>query len=160
MNEQKIRELRKQLKYLVESEINKEIEIYFSHISEENIDIKKLADEIYLKRGIDISKINRGFISNLTNTVSEMIDLFKDRDKEIKNKMVIEIIYIIILLIFMKIPFDLVRDIGYEYIEILSNNQLYFSLWSLAFLLIYTVVIICAFVVLARNFNKKYKRTS
>ena len=72
--------------------------------------------------------------------------------------MVIDIVYLVLLIILLKIPFDLVRDIGYEYIEMLSTNNLFYTLWNLAFLLIYTITIICAFVVLVRNFNNKYNK--
>ena len=34
--------------------------------------------------------------------------------------MVVEIIYIVVILLLLKIPFDLVRDIGYDYLELLS----------------------------------------
>ena len=56
----------------------------------------------------------------------------------------------------MKIPFDLIRDIGYEYIELISNNSILITTWNLVFLLLYTITIICVAIVLIRNFNKKY----
>ena len=74
--------------------------------------------------------------------------------------MYLEIVYIVLLLILMKIPFDLVRDIGYEYIELLTTNSLFYTLWNFAFLLLYTITLICSVIVLIRNFNKKYKDTS
>ena len=70
--------------------------------------------------------------------------------------MIIDIVYFVILLLLIKIPFDLVRDIGYEYLEMLSTNNTLYTLWNLAFLLIYTITLICTAIVLIKNFNSKY----
>ncbi|MBE6157024.1 MAG: hypothetical protein E7161_04715 [Firmicutes bacterium] len=159
MKEKRIKELKQELKYLVDTEIKKEIEENIMKLEDSTINIKDLAREIYLKRGLDITKFKIGVIDGLINIIGEMVNLFKNRDKDIKKKMVLEIIYIAIILVLIKIPFDLVRDIGYEYIELLSTNILYYNLWNLAFLLIYTITIICTFIVFIRNFNNKYKDT-
>ena len=85
------------------------------------------------------------------------MNIFKTKDSKTKRKMLVEIIYIILLLLLLKIPFDLVRDIGYDYIELLSTNNLYYNLWNIAFLVLYTITIFCTFLVLLKNFNNKYK---
>ena len=71
--------------------------------------------------------------------------------------MIVEIIYMVILLILIKVPFDLVSDIGLDYIEIFSTNNVLRVLWQLAFMLLYTVTLVCTLLVLLRNFNKKYR---
>lgn len=155
MKEERIKKLRKELIYLVEPEIDKEINANILNLENDNVDIKKIAKEIYLKRGVDITKIKHSFIDDL----NDLTYLFKNKDKNIKKKMYIEIFYIIILIVLMKIPIDLVRDIGYEYIEMLSSELIYYNLWNLAFLIIYTVIVICALIIFIRNFNSKYKDT-
>jgi len=159
MKEKRIEALEKELRYLVDTEIKKEIIENSKKLDDNNVNVKELAKEIYLKRGLDITKFKRSFIDNLSNTIGEMLSLFHNKDKDLKKNMIVEILYIIILLILIKIPFDLVRDIGYEYIEILSTKALYYNLWHLTFLLVYTIIALCAFVVFVRNFNKKYKNT-
>ena len=86
-----------------------------------------------------------------------MITIFKSKEKATRNKMIVQIVYIVLLLILIKIPFDLVRDLGYDYIELLSTNNLIQTLWNFGFLLLYTVTMICTFVVLIRNFNAKFR---
>lgn len=157
MKNERIKKLEAELKYLLDDERKKEIENYNSMLDTNKVNIKEVAKEIYHKRGINYDKLNKGFLNNLTNTINELSTTFKNKDSATKRKMIIEIIYIVILLILIKVPFDLVRDIGYDYIELLSTNNLYYTLWNLIFLLLYTGTIICTFIVLIKNFNNKYK---
>jgi len=160
MKEKRVKELKNELNVLLKEEVEKELILNDSKLEDEKISVKDIAKEIYLKRGIDVSKLNKGLINNLIDNISELFNLFKNKDKKTKNKMYLEIVYIVLLLILMKIPFDLVRDIGYEYIELITTNSLFYTLWNFAFLLLYTITLICSVIVLIRNFNKKYKDTS
>lgn len=160
MKEKRVKELKNELNVLLKEEVEKELILNDSKLEDEKISVKDIAKEIYLKRGIDVSKLNKGLINNLIDNISELFNLFKNKDKKTKNKMYLEIVYIVLLLILMKIPFDLVRDIGYEYIELITTNSLFYTLWYFAFLLLYTITLICSVIVLIRNFNKKYKDTS
>ena len=160
MKEKRVKELKNELNVLLKEEVEKELILNDSKLEDEKISVKDIAKDIYLKRGIDVSKLNKGLINNLIDNISELFNLFKNKDKKTKNKMYLEIVYIVLLLILMKIPFDLVRDIGYEYIELITTNSLFYTLWNFAFLLLYTITLICSIIVLIRNFNKKYKDTS
>lgn len=160
MKEKRVKELKNELNVLLKEEVEKELILNDSTLEDEKISVKDIAKEIYLKRGIDVSKLNKGLINNLIDNISELFNLFKNKDKKTKNKMYLEIVYIVLLLILMKIPFDLVRDIGYEYIELITTNSLFYTLWNFAFLLLYTITLICSVIALIRNFNKKYKDTS
>ncbi|MBQ7031349.1 MAG: hypothetical protein IJN13_03130 [Bacilli bacterium] len=160
MKEKRVKELKNELNVLLKEEVEKELILNDSKLEDEKISVKDIVKDIYLKRGIDVSKLNKGLINNLIDNISELFNLFKNKDKKTKNKMYLEIVYIVLLLILMKIPFDLVRDIGYEYIELITTNSLFYTLWNFAFLLLYTITLICSVIVLIRNFNKKYKDTS
>lgn len=160
MKNERIKRLRSELKYLLEAEIEKEILENDIRLGDEAVRVADIAKDIYLKRGIDIKKLNKSFLGNLVDSITEMANLFKHKDKATKIKMIIDIVYIIVLLLLIKIPFDLVRDIGYQYIEILSTQTIYYNLWSLLFLLLYTITILCSFIVFVRNFNNKYKDTN
>ena len=116
-----------------------------------------LAKEIYLRRGIDYTKLNKGFFNSIINTITDLSTIFKNKDSKVKRKMIVEIIYIVLVLLLLKIPFDLIRDVGYDYIDLLSTNNTYYVLWNVLFLVLYTIVIFCTFIVLIRNFNNKYK---
>ena len=150
----KIKKLEKELKYLTKDVIKEEIEKNKNRL--ENEDAKIIANDIYLNRGLDITKLKRNITSNLINDFSSAFSDFKNKDKDTKKRMIIDIIYFVLLLLLMKIPFDLIRDIGYEYIELISNNSILITTWNLIFLLLYTITIICVAIVLIRNFNKKY----
>ncbi len=152
MKEDKLKKLAEELKYLKEEERQKELE---SCNIESNLNVKELAKEIYDKRGIDYSKLNTGLFNNIGDSINEFATIFKNSDA--KGKMVLDILYMVILVVFIKVPFDLVRDVGYDYIELLSTNNVYYKLWNLLFLIIYTIVLICTLIVLIKNFIKKYR---
>lgn len=158
MKEQRIKELRNLLKYLIDFEIDKEIELNFSKLEDKNVDINKLACDIYLQRGLNINKIKKTN-KTLVERINDMIELFKIKDKNTKKKMFVDIIYIMLVIILVKIPFDLIRDIGYEYVEIISTKTLYNNIWNLIFLIMYTITIISIFIAFLNNFNNKYKNT-
>ncbi len=153
MIEERKKKLKKELSYLLESEIQKEIMLNENNLLNENIKIKDIANSIYTKRGIDYKKIKS---NNLIDVINETADVFKNKDKKTKRNMYINIIYIILLLILMKIPFDFVRDLGYDYLKVLLTKTIYYNLWYILFLLLYTVTMVCTFIVLLRNFNSKF----
>ena len=158
MIEERTKKLEKELKYLVEEEIQKELKNSEEMLKNENISINDIAKEIYLKRGLDLSKIKTNIFYSITDAINDLVNSFKEKTKETKRKMIIEIIYTVIILLLIKIPFNLVRDIGYDYIEILSTKSIYFTLWNLIFLLIYTITFVCAMLVFIKNFIKKYSK--
>ena len=157
MKENKINKLRSELKYLVEEERENEIKKISKKI-DENTDVKKIAQEIYLERGLDYHKLNTNIFLRLINEITNVVELFKNKNGKDKRKMILEIVYIILLLILIKIPFNLVCDIGLEYINVISNNKVLNYIWNLAFLLLYTITIICTLIVLLRNFINKYNK--
>ena len=157
MKEDRIKKLTRELKYLPKEEIQKEINYYNTALESENADIKAIAKEIYTKRGMDYSKLNKGFFNNIVNTINDFIYVFNNKDNKTKGKMVLEIIYLIILLILIKIPFNLVRDLGYDYIPNLFSNNLYYNLWNTAFFILYVITLICTLILSIKNFNNKYK---
>lgn len=153
-----IKELEKELKYLTQKAIKEEIEKNKVKLEIKDLDAKDLANKIYLERGIDVSKLHRNITGNLINELGMLFTGFKNKDSKIKRKMIIDIIYMVLIIILFKIPFDLVRDIGYEYIEMLSTNNVLYTLWHLAFLLLYTISMICTLIALIKNFNNKYNK--
>ena len=157
MKDDNIKKLNNELKFLTDAERQKEIANYNTALESNNADIKAIAKEIYLRRGIDYAKLNKGLFNNIINTITDLSTIFKNKDSKVKRKMIVEIIYIVLVLLLLKIPFDLVRDVGYDYIDLLSTNNTYYVLWNVLFLVLYTITIFCTFIVLIRNFNNKYK---
>lgn len=148
----------KELKYLKNDIRNSEMESAKEKLDNPKIPIKEIAIEIYDRRGIDYNKLEKGSFNNIETLVSDFSNSFKGKDKKTTRKMILELIYILLIVILLKIPFDLVNDIGYEYIEILSTKQLYYNLWNIGFLILYTITFIATAIVLLRNFNEKYNK--
>ena len=96
MKNERIKELTRELKYLPEIEIKKEIDYYNTALESENVDIKAIAKEIYDKRGMDYAKLNKSFLNNIINTINDFINTFNNKDSKIKIKMLLEIVYMII----------------------------------------------------------------
>lgn len=156
MKEENIKNLRKELVYLLDEEVNKELVNYDNRL-DGKVNIQDIAKEIYLKRGINYQKIKKGFFEKLMDTMENFSNSFKNKESATKKKMVIDIVLSTLLLIFLKVPFDFVRDVSYDYIKVLSTNNTYYVLWQLLFLLIYTIVLVCALIVYMRGFSKKYQ---
>lgn len=148
----------KELKYLKDDIRNSEMESAKEKLDNPKIPIKEIAIEVYDRRGIDYNKLEKGSFNNIETLVSDFSNSFKGKDKKTTRKMILELIYILLIVILLKIPFDLVNDIGYEYIEILSTKQLYYNLWNIGFLILYTITFIATAIVLLRNFNEKYNK--
>lgn len=156
--EKKIKELEKELQYLTDKAKEKEINKNKSRLEQE--EIKDIVNDIYLSRGLDINKLKGNISNNVFNDLVVVLNGFRNKDKVTKKNMVIDIIFFILILILIKIPFDLVRDIGYEYVELISTNNTLYTLWNLSFLLIYTITLICVAIVLIKNFNNKYSNNN
>ena len=157
MKETNIKKLDNELRYILKEERAKEINNYDLVLANDNPDIKKIAKEIYLKRGIDYDKLNKGFFNNLIETITEFGTLFKSKKSDVKGKMIRDILIMVLLLVLLKIPFDFVRDLGFDYISVLTTNNTLYTIWNLVFLVLYTIVFICTLIVLMRNFNTKYR---
>ncbi len=155
MEDKRIIKLRGKLKYLEASEIEKEIKANRDKLKTDK-EIDKIAKEIYHKRGINYQKINNNIFNNFMYEIKQFVNIYKEKNKKIRRLMIFDLIYMIVLLILIKVPFILVKDISYEYIALLISNNIISKIWDLIFLIIYTITIICIFIVLMNNFNNKY----
>jgi len=154
--DKKIKILERELRYLKKEVIIEEIENNKTGLDYKNVNIKSLAKDIYERRGIDYSKLKTNIFSVFINEFSLALDGIKNKSLNIKRKMIFDLLTLILIVVLIKIPFDLVRDIGYEYIEILTTSNFFYTLWDLLFLVLYTITLICSLISLIRNFNNKY----
>lgn len=58
------------------------------------------------------------------NSIENISNTFQDIDKQVRKKMIVDIILMVIILLLVKIPFNLIRDIGYDYIELLFKKHI------------------------------------
>jgi len=149
--------LEKELKYLTDDARNLELKSKEDILKNGLINVSELANKIYLDRGLDIEKIKSNTANHFINDLSLLFSNFSKKEKRIKRNIIIDFVYLIILIVLTKIPFDLVRDIGLEYIEIINNNTSFIAIWNLIFLIFYTIIAICIFIALIKNIVNKYK---
>ena len=157
MKEERIKKLNKALKYLVKEERVKEIAKYDEVLAKDDVNINNIVKNVYLSRGIDYQKLKGNVLNDLVDTISDLRSAFLNKDSKVRTKMIVDILYIVLVLVLIKLPFDLVRDIGYDYINILTTNNTFSIIWQLVFLLLYTITFICTLVVFLKNFVKKYE---
>lgn len=156
MKEKRIKKLNSELRYLLKEEREKEIIKYAKELEDNTVDIETIIQKIYAERGIDYHKLNKRFMTNLLDSLEDLGNSFKNKDSKTRRQMIIELVYIVLILALIKLPFDLIRDIGYDYLNILTTNNLLDTLWNLVFLILYTLTFVCTFIILIKNFNKKY----
>lgn len=92
----------------------------------------------------------------MINKFKFMINDFPHKEKEIKLKIIKEMIIDMIIILLSKIPFDLIKDMGLDHWKVLYKNSLYSSIWNLVFLNLYLITLICLIIFLFRSIYIKY----
>ena len=95
--------------------------------------------------------------NKIKNTINEYINIFKNKDMKVTSKMILELLFDLLIVLLIKIPFDLIKNIGYDFIKVLSTNNLYDKLWNYGFLILYIITAICTLIIFLRNFKSKYQ---
>ena len=95
--------------------------------------------------------------NKIKNTINEYINIFKNKDMKVTSKMILELLFDLLIVLLIKIPFDLIKNIGYDFIKVLSTNNLYDKLWNYGFLILYIITAICTLIIFLRNFKNKYQ---
>lgn len=153
--DEKIKELRSKISFLTQEEIERQVSLNKESI-ENNIDIDAIVDSICKDKGIDIKKINGTANEKVGKSLNTFINLFSI--KEIRKSLIIDVVVNVLIILLLKLPFDFVRDLGYDYLDALSSNQLLYSLWNILFLIVYTVVLVFLVIFTIRRINNKYNK--
>jgi hypothetical protein len=155
-----IKKLRKNLNFLKKEDLEKEVLYYINEI-----DKSKLADEVVIKNfgsindivlktcqkyNIDYKEVtSKNLIGKIKYFYRELVSLgtkLKSSDMKQKTKILGDLLFLIILTCFLKIPFIFIRDIGDKVIEVFLNNaMLYLALWGLIIELGYVFFALCFF---------------
>ena len=88
------------------------------------------------------------------NVFKNIIENYKKKDANIKKKIKMDLIIDLIIIIFLKAPFDLVRDFGYDKSAQLRTD--YYYIWNNAILAIYIIALIIVIIFFVRKIRKKY----
>ena len=158
------------LTYLVESEKNKEIEKYSSVIdnyvsmgqTEEDAissfgNVDDLVKAVYLSRGLDYNKLIdqktslKGFKGALKNFIKEI----QSEDKKKARNAILFMLYMVLLIIFLKVIFILIRDNGEGLFSGIFSGKYFSKIYYIIFELLYIVTSIIVFMkMFTKRFNK------
>lgn len=96
-----------------------------------------------------------GYIKRLISDIKNIKNNYYKQDRKNKNKIIIELVYTIIIILLVKVPIDFVKELGFDNIKLLENS-VYYNLWNILFLIIYLVIIICIILLMFNKINNKY----
>ena len=148
-----LKELKYQLRYLNKETIDEELKNY-ENLPDYNLKPEDEANKIYQKRGLNVKVTKK---TSLFDAISKIIDAIKSKNKEIITDLVLFFVYIFILIILIKIPFIYIRDTISSIFSVLVNNDILYTIWSLAFELLYAITAILIFIHLIKNKAKDYE---
>ena len=151
--EQFLKELKYQLRYLNKETIDEELKNY-ENLPDYNLKPEDEANKIYQKRGLNVKVTKK---TSLFDAISKIIDAIKSKNKKIITDLVLFFVYIFILIILIKIPFIYIRDTISSIFSVLVNNDILYTIWSLAFELLYAITAILIFIHLIKNKAKDYE---
>lgn len=140
--EEFIKELTKNLKYLNKKERNEEL-VYYENMENYNINPIKIANDIYKRRGINITITkNIKFLDALNIIISNL----ESKDKKKLKNILLFFLWMLILIIIIKIPFIYIRDIiANIFIDTFKSDKVY-ALWVIILELIYALTAIIIFI--------------
>lgn len=148
-----LKDLKYQLRYLNKETIDEELKNY-ENLPDYNLKPEDEANKIYQKRGLNVKVTKK---TSLFDAISKIIDAIKSKNKKIITDLVLFFVYIFILIILIKIPFIYIRDTISSIFSVLVNNDILYTIWSLAFELLYAITAILIFIHLIKNKAKDYE---
>ena len=148
-----LKELKYQLRYLNKETIDEELKNY-ENLPDYNLKPEDEANKIYQKRGLNVKVTKK---TSLFDAISKIIDAIKSKNKKIITDLALFFVYIFILIILIKIPFIYIRDTISSIFSVLVNNDILYTIWSLAFELLYAITAILIFIHLIKNKAKDYE---
>ena len=148
-----LKELKYQLRYLSKEAMEEELKNY-ENIDNYDLKPEEIANNIYQKRGLNIKVTKK---TSFLDSVSIIIDAIRKKDKKIITDVILFFLYVFILIILIKIPFIYIRDILSSIFSILTTNDILYTIWNLAFELLYAITAILIFIRFIKNKAKDYE---
>ena len=154
MNKEKfLKELNYQLRYLNKETKEEELQNY-ENLQDYNLKPEEIANSIYKKRGLNIKVTKK---TSFLDSVSVIINAARKKEKKRILDIILFFIYVFILIILIKIPFIYIRDTISSIFSVLINNDLLYTIWNLAFELLYALTAILIFIKFIKNKAKDYE---
>lgn len=157
--------------YLVDSARTKEIENYSNLIdnylkmgqTEESAisslgEVDDLVTAIYLSHGLDYKKLYSGKISGngIKSAFKNFYMTITGQDKKKASGALIYFLYLIVLIVFLKVAFILVRDTASSLFGEMIKNDTVYKIYTMTFEVLYIVVAILLFF---KMFTKRFNKT-
>ncbi len=136
--EEFLKKLERRLKFLTDEAKKEELKKY-ENLNNYDLEISNEVNKIYEARGLNI-KINKDL--SLIEAIGIIIDKLKIRDKKILGDIILFFVYLLLFIILIKIPFIFVRDMISSIFNVLVTNETLYTIWNLAFELLYAIAAI------------------
>ena len=144
-----LKELKYQLRYLTKEALEEELK----NNQDYNSPPEDIANNIYQKRGLNIKVARK---SSFLDSVATIIEAFKDK-KNISNLLGF-FLYVFLLIILIKIPFSLIRDMISTIFNVFFSNEIISTIWDLTFELLYAITAILIFIKFIKNKAQEYEK--
>ncbi len=144
-NNEFLKELNKELRYLNKDARQNEIEKY-SNLNNSNLNPHEIAQSIYNSYNIKIFEKE-----TLFNSVNIIINKLQSKNQKIIINIIKFFLYLLVLLIVIKIPFIYIRDLLGTFFESLLYTSKAITLWYLSYELLYAITTILIFIRLIKK---------
>ena len=144
-----LKELKYQLRYLTKEALEEELK----NNQDYNSPPEDIANNIYQKRGLNIKVARK---SSFLDSIATIIEAFKDK-KNISNLLGF-FLYVFLLIILIKIPFSLIRDMISTIFNVFFSNEIISTIWVLTFELLYAITAILIFIKFIKNKAQEYEK--
>lgn len=161
--------LRKSLSFLTKEELEKEVLYYINKVDESKLadteiirsfgSMEDIVKEVCERHGLNYKIVKReASISWFRNFYDELVSvstiLKKSNGKE-RTKILLDVLLLIVITCFLKIPFIFIRDLGDRLTETLFNSNMFvLAIWGLFIEVAYVIIALSFFI---RTFRKWFK---
>ena len=150
-----LKELTYQLRYLNEEAKKEELKNY-ENLSDYNLKPEEEANKIYQKRGLSVKVTKK---SSFLDSVATIIDVIKNKNKKQILDIILFFVYMFVLIILIKIPFIYIRDTVSTIFNVIITNDTLYTIWNLAFEILYAITAILVFIKMIKLKAKDYENT-
>ena len=150
-----LKELTYQLRYLNEETKKEELKNY-ENLSDYNLKPEEEANKIYQKRGLSVKVTKK---SSFLDSVATIIDVIKNKNKKQILDIILFFVYMFVLIILIKIPFIYIRDTVSTIFNVIITNDTLYTIWNLAFEILYAITAILVFIKMIKLKAKDYENT-
>lgn len=150
-----LKELTYQLRYLNEETKKEELKNY-ENLSDYNLKPEEEANKIYQQRGLNIKVTKK---TSFLDSVATIIDVIKNKNKKQILNILLFFVYMFVLIILIKIPFIYIRDTVSTIFNVIITNDTLYTIWNLAFEILYAITAILVFIKMIKLKAKDYENT-